>query len=251
MTLNAGRSPNISGVSQYRFQQTTSSTDGGDNYNYYESKNIVKKGRNNIPDTVHHRRGEEGNEYDVPSSYGRSSSYTKTKTTQQVSNVNNSYTEGNLFDLNKPKPGAGFGKGISNYTQRSQYQIKNSVTSGGKDSGSGAGKGSSSYSEYRRYEQRGRGNIGGYNYGGDRFGADNTSSYQYSAINRYNQGGSYYGGNYGSSSQYGYNQSNEYRYGGYGGANQYQSFDDSEFIIIDCPVHGRQIVRRNRYKKFY
>ena len=224
MTLDAGRSPNISGISQYRFQQTTSSTDDGDKYNYYESNNILKKGRKNIPANVHHRIEEEGNEYNVPSSYGRSSSYTKTKTTQQVSNINNSYTEGNLP-----------GKGISNYTQRS-----------------GAEKGSSSFSEYRRYEQRGRGNIGGYNYGGDRVGTDNTSSYQNNTSNRYNQGGSYNGGNYGSSSQYGYNQSNEYRYGGanMGGFSQYQSFDDSEFVIIDCPVHGRQVVRRNKLKKF-
>ena len=224
MTLDAGRSPNISGISQYRFQQTTSSTDDGDKYNYYESNNILKKGRKNIPANVHHRIEEEGNEYNVSSSYGRSSSYTKTKTTQQVSNINNSYTEGNLP-----------GKGISNYTQRS-----------------GAEKGSSSFSEYRRYEQRGRGNIGGYNYGGDRVGTDNTSSYQNNTSNRYNQGGSYNGGNYGSSSQYGYNQSNEYRYGGsnMGGFSQYQSFDDSEFVIIDCPVHGRQVVRRNKLKKF-
>ena len=36
-----------------------------------------------------------------------------------------------------------------------------------------------------------------------------------------------------------------------GGFSQYQNFDDSEYIIIDCPVHGRQTVRKDRYRKLF
>ena len=30
---------------------------------------------------------------------------------------------------------------------------------------------------------------------------------------------------------------------------KYQTIDDGEFIVINCPVHGRQTIRRNNYKK--
>ena len=247
MTLTPGRSP-------------TRSNDDGDNYNYYESKNILKKARKNMPITIHHRRGDIGSEYDTPSKHERSSSYTKTKTTQKYSNLNNTYTDGNVLNnLNKSKPGTGANKGGNKYTQ-STYQIKtSSITSGGRGSGpeSGVGKGSSSYSEYRKYEQRGNinngRNSGGFNQNtNNKYGTrtENLSRYQLNQSTDNRRGGPYFGG---SSSQYQFNQSNEYRYGGInmGGFSQYQNFDDSEFIIIDCPVHGRQTVRRDRFKKFY
>ena len=30
---------------------------------------------------------------------------------------------------------------------------------------------------------------------------------------------------------------------------QYESFDESEFQVVFCPVHGRQLVRKKKLKK--
>jgi hypothetical protein len=50
---------------------------------------------------------------------------------------------------------------------------------------------------------------------------------------------------------YEYNQRTEYKYGlPMGAFPQFQIIND-EYMIIDCPVHGRQTVRRDRFKKFY
>ena len=49
-----GKNPNIGGVSRIRFQQTTNSTDLGNSFNYYEDKHVVKQGRLNLPNTIHH-----------------------------------------------------------------------------------------------------------------------------------------------------------------------------------------------------
>ena len=31
--------------------------------------------------------------------------------------------------------------------------------------------------------------------------------------------------------------------------NQYQMFDESEFEIVFCPVHGRQLVRKKKFRQ--
>jgi hypothetical protein len=280
------KSSNIGGVSQNKFQTTTTS-DGGDNYNYYESKNILKKHRR-LPITIHHRRGQLGAYTDdIPDRpHHRGGSYTKTKMTtskntyssgnnvknvnqNMATNLNKTYSSSSniVKNLNKPKINIGTSAktGGSKYTQKSSY--KQVQTSSGK-SGSGFTKGtakgtSSSYSEYKKYEQKGKmgssssvGNISKYqfkqnaNYNRSKMGASaGETSYQYSS-NEYREGGPSYG-DY--DEQYQYTESNEYRYGGnnYGGFSKYQYLDDSEFEVIDCPVHGRQTVRRNRHYNYY
>ena len=213
MTLTTQKkSSNIGSVSQNKYQTTTVS-DSGDNYNYYESKNILKRHRR-LPITIHHRRGQLG---------------------------------------------AG-----SKYTQKTSY--KQVQTSSGKSSSGftkGTGKGTSSYSEYKKYDQKGKmgnsssvGNISKYqfkqnnNYKRSKIGASaGETSYKYSS-NEFREGGPSYA-DY--DEQYQYTESNEYRYGGnnYGGFSQYQYLDDSEFEVIECPVHGRQTVRRNRHYNYY
>ena len=288
MTITSHKkTSNIGGVSQIRFQTTTTS-DGGDNYNYYESKNILKKHRR-LPITIHHRRGEVGAYIDdIPDRPHHSgASYDKTKTTTYL---NNAYSSGNIIknlnkqkmttnlnktyssssnivkNINKPKISIGTSakKGGSKLTQTSSYkQVK---TSSGKSSSGftkGTGKETSSYSGYKKYEQKGKmgssssvGNISKYkfkqntDYSRSKLGASaGETSYKYSS-NEYREGGPSYG-DY--DEQYQYTESNEYRYGGnnLGEFSQYQYFDDSEFEVIECPVHGRQTVRRNRYFNYY
>ena len=283
------KNSNIGGVSQIRFQTTTTS-DGGDNYNYYESKNILKKHRK-LPITIHHRRGQIGAYTDdIPDRpHHRAGSYTKTKIT---TNLNNNYSSGNIVknlnkqkmainlknkysssssnivkNLNRPKItiGSAGQKGGSKYTQKSSYkQVK---TSSGKSTSGftkGTGKGlSTTYSEYKKYEQKGKigssssvGNLSKYqfkkntDYSSSKMGASSgETSYKYTS-NEYRQGGPSYG-DY--DEQYKYTESNEYSYGGnnLGGFSQYQYLNDNEFEVIECPVHGRQTVRRNRYYNYY
>ena len=311
MTItNQKKTSNIGGVSQIRFQ-TTRTSDGGDNYNYYESKNILKKHRR-LPITIHHRRGEIGAYIDdIPDRpHHRGGSYTKTKmktslnntyssgnivkilnNQKMTKNVNNTYSSGNIAknlnkqkittnlknsyssssnivrNLNKPKISVGTSakSGGSKYTQKSSYnQVK---TSSGKSSSGftkGTGRGlASSYSEYKKYEQKGKigssssvGNLSKYqfkqntDYNRSKIGSSaGETSYKYTS-NEYREGGPSYG-DY--DEQYQYTVINEYRYGGnnLGGFSQYQYLDDSEFEVIECPVHGRQTVRRNRYYNYY
>jgi hypothetical protein len=268
LTLNTeSNSSNIGGVTQIRIQQTTGSLeDGSDNYNYYESKNILKKGRR-VPITIHHKREDVGAYTDdIPEKYNRSSSYINTKYSNKTTNLNNTYTQ-SLSNLNRQKQGVGSsaGKGGSQYTQKTSYkQVKTTSSSGSgarKAAGSGAGYGTSSYSEYKKYEQKGKVGSGAgsslkyqfnqstdYKRGGASSGGQ--SKYQFTKSNQYIQGRPNFDGY---DEQYQYTQSNEYKYGSnnLGDFSQYQYFDDSEFEIIDCPVHGRQTVRKNRYYNYY
>ena len=205
-----GKHPNIGGVSRIRFRQTTSSSDLGNNFNYYEDKHVVKQGRLNLPITIHHLRGEED---DREPKHDRNSSYSKTS--QKItSNLNKSYTQSsNLKNINNQKGGADQG---NRYTQQTTYKKITTTTSsglGGRDAGlrSGAGRDSAigAYTEYKKYEQK------------------NKTNNDVSQFNR----------------------STDYRKDVNNFVSKYQFADDDEFVVIDCPVHGKQIVKRNKLKK--
>ena len=208
----SGKKPNIGEVSRNRYQQTTTSSERGNNFNYYEDKNVVKQGRLNLPITNHHLRGGE-DDGKLPQKYERNSSYSKAS--QKItSSLNKSYTQSsNLKNINNQKGGADQG---SRYTQQTTYKKITTTTSsglGGRDTGlrSGAGKdsGIGAYTEYKKYEQK------------------NKTS------NDTNQ----------------FNRSTNFRNDVNSFISKYQFADDDEFVIIDCPVHGKQIVKRNKLKK--
>ena len=266
MTLTTSKkTTNTSGgMNKYRIQTTTTnSSEGGDNYNYYESKDIHKK-RRIQPITIHHRRGELGAYIDdIPErKHHKSSSYNKSKISHKI-NLNNSNI---VRNLNKPKvTSVNTNKGASKYSQKktSYQKVKTSTTSGAKKStGSSSGLGKSAYSEYRKYEQKGK--VGGSTAGssakykfksssdykkGNTTSTGTSSRYQFNKT-EYREEVPMYGSN---EEQYQYSQSNEYIYGGnnMGDFSQYQYFDDNEYEIIDCPVHGRQTIRRNRNYNYY
>ena len=290
MTITAQKkSSNIGGISQIRYQ-TAITSDVGDNYNYYESKNILKKHRR-LPITIHHRRGQIGAYIDdIPDRpHHRGGSYSKTKVSK---NLNNTFSSGSIVknlnkqkvqtnlnnkypsssskivkNLNKPKISIGSSaqKVGSKYTQKSSYkQVKDSYGKSSSGFTKGTGKGlSTSYSEYKKYEQNGKigssssvGNLSKYqfkkntDYNRSKIGANaGETSYKYTS-NEYRQGGPSYG-DY--NEQYQYTESNEYSYGenNLGGFSQYQYLDDNEFEVIECPVHGRQTIRRKRYYNYY
>ena len=203
-----GKKPNIGEVSITRYQQTTSSSNPGNNFNYYEDKNVVKQGRLNLPITNHHLRGVEG---DGQSSkkYERNSSYSKTS--QKVtSSLNKSYTQStNLKNINNQRGGDNQG---SKYTQQTTYKkITTTTTSGlgGRDTGNRSGAGIGAYTEYKKYEQKNKSN-------------NETSQF---------------------------NRSTDFRKDANSFVSKYQFADDDEFVVIDCPVHGKQIVKRNKLKK--
>ena len=266
MTLTTSKkTTNTSGgMNKYRIQTTTTnSSEGGDNYNYYESKDIHKK-RRVQPITIHHRRGELGAYIDdIPErKHHKSSSYNKSKISHTI-NLNNSNI---VRNLNKSKVTSfNTNKGASKYSQKktSYQKVKASTTSGAKKStGSSSGLGRSAYSEYRKYEQKGK--VGGSTAGssakykfksssdykkGNTTSTGSSSRYQFNKT-EYREEVPMYGSN---EEQYQYSQSNEYIYGGnnMGDFSQYQYFDDNEYEIIDCPVHGRQTIRRNRNYEYY
>ena len=149
-----GKNSNIGGVSRIRFQQTTSSSDLGNNYNYYEEKHVVKQGRLNLPITIHHLRGEEDDgqlvkKPDINSSY--------TKASQKItSNLNKSYTQSsNLKNINNQK---GVNDQGSRHTQQTTYKKITTTTSSGLNgrdtgirSGPGRDSGIGAYTEYKKY----------------------------------------------------------------------------------------------------
>ena len=283
------KTSNIDSANKTKIQQTIKSTEGGDNYKYYESKNILKKGRR-LPITIHHRRGELGAYIDdIPESHHhhKSSSYDKLKTSQKIStNLNKTFSKVNVVksvnSVNKaqpkpkpkPKPKSieSPKKPIStNKNQKSTIkQIKTTTTTKVTSSTSGVGKSKdtkssgkklgTSYSEYKKYEQKGK--TGSTNTSSSKYKIkQNTdykrggtskggeSSYQYTRSDEYRQGGPSYS-NYDESYQY--TQTDEYRYGNtMGNYSQYQYYDDNEFETIVCPVHGRQTIRRSQYYNNY
>ena len=246
--VTPAKNANIQGMSQIRFQQTT--TDNGDNYEYFESKHVVKTGRVNRPITIHHRRGEIGGYTLSPAkTENRSSSYTKniqkgsdmknsgTKYTQKGSDMKNSgtkYTQktyqvtkttklgglsenksGSAYSLiseKKTGAGAGLGNGIATkYTQKSSYStIKTETKKSGYGTGSGAG--ASSFSEYKKYTQKTDSGMG----------SGMSSKYQMTQKKSESKMGNKFG----------------------------LDFDENEFEVVICPVHGRQIVRKKKVKKF-
>ena len=207
-----GKNSNIGGVSRIRFQQTTSSSDLGNNFNYYEDKHVIKQGRLNLPITIHHLRGEDDDgqlvkKHDINSSY--------TKASQKITtNLNKSYTQSsNLKNINNQK---GVNDQGSRYTQKTTYKKITTTTSNGVNgrdtgirSGPGRDSGIGAYTEYKKYEQK------------------NKTS---------NDAGQF-------------NRSTDFRKDVNSFISKYQFADDDEFVVIDCPVHGKQIVKRNKLKK--
>jgi len=293
---------NITGMSQYRFQQTTSKSNKGDNYEYFESKYVVKSGRVNQPITVHHRRGGKGDDDNqLSKSVNRSSSYNKPSS--QIQTRNNINTGSTITK--------------TQYTQKTtNIRVKE---------GNNEGKGI--FTEYKKYTQKGTGLTSQINT--SKYGANtvNTTKYGEGAANKtqskagiinksqygsntYNSGASsinkskYVTGNiniskntniiskneassnkskYGSGnvnvSKYNAGSTNMSKYGAdsYNKINNEmnrntnissrqekhniikrnedncvlcQTFDESEFEIIFCPVHGKQYVKKKKVRKF-
>ena len=282
------KTTNNNGVNKTKIQEiTTHSSEGGDNYNYYESKEIHKK-RRNLPITIHHKRGELGAYIDdIPERHHhqRSSSFNKTQITQKT-NLNNTYTKSNIVrNLNKPKVTSisntnktasvsNTNKTANKNTQKksTNQQIKTNTTSEMKKSSTTTkistigtkkatdsakkGFGKSTYSEYRKYEQKGK--VGGSSTGGSstkykmksssdyKKGAktttDTTTKYQYNKT-EYKKEVPMYGSR---EEKYQFTQSKEYYGNNMKGFSKYQYFDENEYEIIDCPVHGRQTIRKNK-----
>ena len=296
--------------------------DQGDNYNYYESKNIKKKKRRNLPITLHQKRGDFASTMDIPSKHDRISSYTKTYYDSLPDDTNLKYTQStyhvksNLNTSSKkpvresprreppkrepikveppkreqpkkqppkrepikveppkkqpPKREPPKREPIKVEPPKKQLPKRepikavtpkkdNASKTGKKDIGGGAGKGTSSYSEYRRYEQKGNRSAGK----NTRSQLNQSSDFKKYQLNQSNEirqsgAGAYGGSNYNLNSSYEYNQRSEYRSGFPNpmmGAiphqhPQFQIIND-EYMIIDCPVHGRQTVRRDRFRRFY
>ena len=204
----SGKKPNIGEVSRTRYQQTTTSSERGNNFNYYEDKNVVKQGRLNLPITNHHLRGGE-DDGKLPQKYERNSSYSKAS--QKItSSLNKSYTQSsNLKNINNQKGGTNQG---SKYTQKITYKKITTTTTnglGGRNTGnlSGAG-GIGAYTEYKKYEQKNKAN-------------NDTSQF---------------------------NRSTDFRKDANSFVSKYQFADDDEFVVIDCPVHGKQVVKRSKLK---
>jgi len=203
---------NITGMSQYRFQQTTSSSDNGQNFEYFESKNVVKKG--NQPITIHRYRGDIGGYEDSGKKQdNRSSSYNKkitTTTTQTITRNNNVMPKietKTYQNIRREEGKSGAGMISTKYTQKTTT-IKN-VQNVKKEEK----KGTEKLNEFKKYSQKEK--------------TDASAS---------------------SASKYGMKQTvtetkiqeNEALY---------QAFASGEFEYIICPVHGKKLVRKKKFKK--
>jgi len=205
------RKDNIAGISQYRFQQTTSRSEDGDNYEYFESKHVVKKGRVYQPITIHRYRGEiGGNEISTINQDNRSSSYNKkiTSTTQTITRNNKiepkieSKTYQNIRRVDG-KDGAGMI--TTKYTQKTTtiQNIKKEER-----------KGEEGLNEYRKYSQKGK--------------MDASAS---------------------SSSKYEMKQTMTETKNQIENDALYKAFAQGEFEYVFCPVHGKQLVRKKKFRK--
>ena len=205
------RKDNIAGISQYRFQQTTSRSEDGDNYEYFESKHVVKKGRVYQPITIHRYRGEiGGNEISTTNKDNRSSSYNKkiTSTTQTITRNNKiepkieSKTYQNIRRVDG-KDGAGMI--TTKYTQKTTtiQNIKKEER-----------KGAEGLNEYRKYSQKGK--------------MDASAS---------------------SSSKYEMKQTMTETKNQIENDALYKAFAQGEFEYVFCPVHGKQLVRKKKFRK--
>ena len=205
------RKDNIAGISQYRFQQTTSRSEDGDNYEYFESKHVVKKGRVYQPITIHRYRGEiGGNEISTTNKDNRSSSYNKkiTSTTQTITRNNKiepkieSKTYQNIRRVDG-KDGAGMI--TTKYTQKTTtiQNIKKEER-----------KGAEGLNEYRKYSQKGKMDAS----------ASSSSKYEMKQTVTETK-----------------NQSENDAL--------YKAFAQGEFEYVFCPVHGKQLVRKKKFRK--
>jgi len=208
---NEERKDNIAGISQYRFQQTTSKSEDGDNYEYFESKHVVKKGRVYQPITIHRYRGEiGGNEISTTNKDNRSSSYNKkiTSTTQTITRNNQikpkieSKTYQNIRRVDG-KDGAGMI--TTKYTQKTTtiQNIKKEER-----------KGAEGLNEFRKYSQKGK--------------MDASASL---------------------SSKYEMKQTVTETKNQIENDALYKAFAQGEFEYVFCPVHGKQLVRKKKFRK--
>jgi hypothetical protein len=277
---------NVIGVSQIRFQQTTSKSDNGDNYEYFESKHVVKSGRVNQPITVHHRRGGKGDgDNQLSQSVNRSSSYNKTSTQIQNRNINTgSKIEGTKYTQKttniRVKEGNNDGKGI--YTEYKKYTQKVTGSSSINTSKYGAntvnaGSRATNKSQYGANTN----NSGASSINKSKYSAGNINMSKYTNISAKNETSSiksqYSSGN-ANMSKYntGSNNMSKYGVGSFKNNEEIkknvdsssrqekyniikkteekdvlcQTFDESEFEIIFCPVHGKQYVKKKKMKKF-
>ena len=118
--IKKDRKDKITGMSQYRFQQTTTRSDNGDNYEYFESKHIVETGRKSQPLTIHHRRGEIGGyETSEIKKDNRSSSYNKTMTQRPTQTQTRSSSE-----IKKDNRSSSYNKTMTQTQTRNTFQPK-------------------------------------------------------------------------------------------------------------------------------
>ena len=243
------RKDNITGMSQYRFQQTTNKSDNGDNYEYFESKHVLKTGRVNQPITIHHRRGEIGGYETSKTSQisqikkdNRSSSYNKTsyqsqsqrqsqnQSQRQSQNQSQIDTQSQIKTQTYTK-NYKLGAGASTTTTApkittTKYTQKTTIQNYRKEQGKAPG----ASNEYRQYTQKVATGTGG-------SGAYDRSKYEVKKTTT--------------------TTTTEIKKEGFGKlkeeekkeVNQYQMFDESEFEIVFCPVHGRQLVRKKKFRQ--
>jgi hypothetical protein len=204
------KSKNITGLSQYRFQQTTNKSDNEDNYEYFESKYIVKTGGKDKSLTIHRRRGETSTgKTSQAKKDNRSSSYNKTTTTIQARNNLSGagnvtkYTQ-NTTTIQARNNLSGVGT-VTKYTQKTTtYENKRRNQDNNRSTGVG------SINEFKKYTQR---NVKGTGY------ITQTQTQTVTRKERKNE-------------------------------ELNRTFDESEFQVIYCPVHGKQYVRKKKIKKY-
>ena len=236
------RKDNITGMSQYRFQQTTNKSDNGDNYEYFESKHVVKKGRVNQPITIHHRRGVKG-DYETSKTFqisqikkdNRSSSYNKTsyqsqsQSQRQSQNQSQINTQSNIKTQTYTK-NYKLGAGASTTTTApkittTKYTQKTTIQNYRKEQGKAPGA-----NQYKQYTQKVASSTGG-------SGAYDRNKYEMKKTTTTTT--EIKKGWFGKSKE----QEKEKK------VNQNQTFDEGEFEIVFCPVHGRQLVKKKKFRQ--
>ena len=245
------RKDNITGMSQYRFQQTTNKSDNGDNYEYFESKHVLKTGRVNQPITIHHRRGEIGG-YETSktsqisqikkdnrsSSYNKSSYQSKSQSQRQSQNQSQRQSQ-NQSQINTQSQiktqtytkNYKLGAGASTTTTApkittTKYTQKTTIQNYRKEQGKAPG----ASNEYRQYTQKvATGTGGSGSYDRSKYEVKKTTTTTTSEIKK---------------EGFGKLKEEEKEE-----VNQYQMFDESEFEIVFCPVHGRQLVRKKKFRQ--
>ena len=249
LTEGDARKDNITGMSQYRFQQTTNKSDNGDNYEYFESKHVLKTGRVNQPITIHHRRGEIGGYETSKTSQisqikkdNRSSSYNKTsyqsqsqrqsqnQSQRQSQNQSQIDTQSQIKTQTYTK-NYKLGAGASTTTTApkittTKYTQKTTIQNYRKEQGKAPG----ASNEYRQYTQKvATGTGGSGSYDRSKYEVKKTTTTTTSEIKK---------------EGFGKLKEEEKEE-----VNQYQMFDESEFEIVFCPVHGRQLVRKKKFRQ--